>query len=492
MSQASKSSTKGGKQAVADQAAHVNKADGHSGGEKSGERGNNTQGSHQASSAFDFNNIFVQTTRADDVYQPFAVNYGRLGPPHVPHPPPPGHPLLMPYGASSLIAANENSKMMMDMLTKLTEKLAGIEANVSKLPNIEVGLSRMTVDIQNLKEAQNHVTTKISDVEQGMNSFSLDIEDQGNAIKELKRENDHLRNSVEHVVNSNQTFHNQVTDLRCRSLQNNLLFIGVEEKRAQNSDNTTSVENCEQTLREFIRLNVQNDPHLNQNVFNIDEIQFSKEHRIGGPDAKTRPIVATFHSYRDRENLRQAGVRLNMKKSKYYINEHFPSDVEQRRKQLYPVMRILKNKGHRCNIVSDRLYVDGQPYDINKNTMHLNYQQGQRFNRPRETSAPYTQDRGRPRARPPPDNVRGLLNFETPNRYTPLRERSQSLQRVRKHKASPLEDTNYKRTCDNPNFGDDIITTDISDMETTDAPQSTSRESAPNDPAVQEVHTSNP
>ena len=60
MSQASKSFTKGGKQAVADQAAHVNKADGHSGGEKGGERGNTTQGPHQASSALDFNNIFVQ------------------------------------------------------------------------------------------------------------------------------------------------------------------------------------------------------------------------------------------------------------------------------------------------------------------------------------------------------------------------------------------------------------------------------------------------
>ena len=60
------------------------------------------------------------------------------------------------------------------MFTKLTEKLAGIEANVLKLPNIEVGLSRMTVDFQNLKEAQNHVITKISDVEQGMNTFSLD------------------------------------------------------------------------------------------------------------------------------------------------------------------------------------------------------------------------------------------------------------------------------------------------------------------------------
>ena len=132
-------------------------------------------------------------------------------------------------------------------------------------------------------------------------------------IKELRRENDHLRNSVEHVVNTNKTFHNQVTDLRCRSLQNNLLFIKVEEKRAQNSDNTNSVENCEQTLREFIRLNVQNDPHLNTNDFNIDEIQFSKVRRIGGPDAKTRPIVATFQSYRDRESLRQAGVNLYLK-----------------------------------------------------------------------------------------------------------------------------------------------------------------------------------
>jgi len=56
---------------------------------------------------------------------------------------------------------------------------------------------------------------------------------------------------------------------------------------------------------------------------NIDEIQFLKVHRIGDPDAKKTPQVATFKSYRDMENLRQAGVRLILKKSEYFINEHF-------------------------------------------------------------------------------------------------------------------------------------------------------------------------
>jgi len=123
------------------------------------------------------------------------------------------------------------------------------------------------------------------------------------------------------------------------------------------------------------------------------------------------------------------------------------SDVERRRKQLYPVMRLLKNNdlatgATLCQI--RYMWTDNQRHQ--HKTMHLNYQQDPRYNRTRDTSVPLRQDRERPRTRPPADNVQGLLNFETPIRYTPLRERSQSLQIVRKHKASPLEDTNNKRT----------------------------------------------
>jgi len=123
------------------------------------------------------------------------------------------------------------------------------------------------------------------------------------------------------------------------------------------------------------------------------------------------------------------------------------SDVGRRRKQLYPVMRILKKNDHATGATLCQIrymWTDNQRHQ--QNTMHLNYQQDQRYNRTRDTSVPFMQDRKRPRTRPPADNVLGLLNFETPVRYTPLRERSQSLQIVRKHKVSPLEDTNYKRT----------------------------------------------
>ena len=71
--------------------------------------------------------------------------------------------------------------------------------------------------------------------------------------------------------------------LEYRSLRDNLLFHGLPEKLE---------ENCEQLISDLIHTQL-----------NIDsDIKFERVHRIGKIGVKdSRPIVAKFHEFKDRE-----------------------------------------------------------------------------------------------------------------------------------------------------------------------------------------------
>ena len=52
-----------------------------------------------------------------------------------------------------------------------------------------------------------------------------------------------------------------------------------------------------------------------------------------------------------------------LKGTSYGINQQFPSVIEERRKELYPIMRSFREEGNRVKLVRDRLYVNGQLYN---------------------------------------------------------------------------------------------------------------------------------
>ena len=46
----------------------------------------------------------------------------------------------------------------------------------------------------------------------------------------------------------------------------------------------------------------------------------------------------------------------------YGIQEQLPPDMNQRRKQLLPIMHRLRNEGNRAKLVRDKLFVNGKLY----------------------------------------------------------------------------------------------------------------------------------
>ena len=106
-------------------------------------------------------------------------------------------------------------------------------------------------------------------------------------------------------------------------------------------------ENTEDLLRCFL-----------YNELGVDyKIEFGNVHRFKtrGGDNRRAPIVVRFLYHVDLEHVlsianRQTGTQ-------YGIREQFPQEIENRRKQLYPVMRRARQVRRQVTLVRDRLYI---------------------------------------------------------------------------------------------------------------------------------------
>ena len=72
---------------------------------------------------------------------------------------------------------------------------------------------------------------------------------------------------------------------------------------------------------------------------------------------KTRPIVAKFERYQQREKVRMAGPRLAGKK--FGVSEQIPKEWQEKRKSLLPYFKEAMKQGKRAQFVGPKLLVEG-------------------------------------------------------------------------------------------------------------------------------------
>ena len=229
-------------------------------------------------------------------------------------------------------------------------------------------MSLMRSDLSKLQLDNVNFSRRMTDVERSCQMISNMYDDASKANSELRdnvlqlqTEHTSLISNVEDNVSRFQTrcsmLKDELLELKARSMQSNLVFYGLAEAPKGEPDNTES------KLRDFLRteLNFQT-PEI------VNSIVFDRVHRLGRPrhdqSNYPRPIVAKFERYRDRELIREAGRGLNDKNNGYNIREQFPSEIEARRKLLYPVMRSYqRDPKNRVALVRDKLYINGVLYE---------------------------------------------------------------------------------------------------------------------------------
>lgn len=138
-------------------------------------------------------------------------------------------------------------------------------------------------------------------------------------------------------------------DLQARSMRDNLLFFNLPES---NSFEERRDEKCDEKFLSFCKDILKME--------NTDSIKIDRAHRPGRYTAnKTRPIVAKFNFYRDKQNVKQK-ASAELKNSDFRVADQYPREIKERRKVLYPVMQRVRERGRRVTMTYDRLYIDGR------------------------------------------------------------------------------------------------------------------------------------
>ena len=145
----------------------------------------------------------------------------------------------------------------------------------------------------------------------------------------MKKENDKLKE--------------ELTDIKLKSMQNNLIFYNID----QNEE-----ENCPELIINFCdeRLQIGNA---------AIRISITDAFRLGKKSDKTRPILVKFASFENRDFKKNAN---NLKGSSHGISEQLPAEIMKIRKVKLPILKELRDRDVKAYFVKDKMCVGGKEY----------------------------------------------------------------------------------------------------------------------------------
>ncbi|KAH3883189.1 hypothetical protein DPMN_007142 [Dreissena polymorpha] len=168
----------------------------------------------------------------------------------------------------------------------LIEDIKNIKQQIAKIDRIEDSVNKITQKVEQLEVKVKCMEASCKFINEQFKETKHKLEKSEDQIKRFNEQS----NKIEKCIESFQTKLTQIEDandnLEFHSLRENLLFHGIKKSPSKH-------ENCEELIKTLI-----------QDVLQIEKnIELDRVHRIGkDTPGKTRPIVAKFHHYSDRES----------------------------------------------------------------------------------------------------------------------------------------------------------------------------------------------
>ena len=234
----------------------------------------------------------------------------------------------------------------LDMADKMSEKLDEILGKLNKLDTIESTLndlcSKMAIvkgDISKLKADAHGTDTKLQQMDESLKWFNKEMED-------IKLKTNFLEAAKEDL-------HTKQLYAEAYSRRENLKFFGLAEKETQGT--VSEAINTRELLFEFLKNGLGfEDPEK--------KFELQRVHRLGKPaSGKTRPIIARFLRYQDREMVLRASFHLQDREIR--VLEDYPQEIiEPRRKQMSKLKEAKRNgmKVSFSKAEPDKLYINGK------------------------------------------------------------------------------------------------------------------------------------
>ena len=276
-----------------------------------------------------------------------------------------GYPIppnaYMPQGPQSYFAGYISPiQDVIGRFDNLASKLDHVCAKLEKLDSIEKRLTSLEASMVTVNDDMKQVKQQTQDMENSMTLMNDQFEEHKsdltglqNTVQTLtmacKADSDEIKADITKLSCLYTTLQDKHLDLQTRSMRDNLVFTGIKEEEE---------ENTEQVLIDFIS---------NELGATASETTFHRVHRMGRRmRGKTRPIVAKFVLHKDRETIRKLAPE-KLKEKAYGINEHFPKEINDRRKELYPHYKAAKQQGKKAVLVKDRLHINDVEFNPTSN-----------------------------------------------------------------------------------------------------------------------------
>ena len=307
------------------------------------------------------------------------------------------------FGAPTYIPSSTNpwQNDYGNKLDTILSKLSKIELNqtafLTRLDDMEGKIIETNKKVVEIENSQCHISEKYDDMNSKTKVNTSDIHKLQGEVINLTKSNDELSKS-------NKKIKDEVIDLKCRSMRDNMLFFGVPESQspvyagvgsasADNqaismdasssapngqpipstmfkppdtsstsfADGTKQGENCADLVYEFCEslLKIENPK---------SKIQIERAHRIGvrKPD-KIRPILAKFVLSEHKDVVKSAAGKVDLRSPPYNgvyrVTDQLPPEVLAGRKELIPRLIDERGKGNKASLVRDKLYVNGKFVD---------------------------------------------------------------------------------------------------------------------------------
>ncbi|CAC5414969.1 unnamed protein product [Mytilus coruscus] len=262
----------------------------------------------------------------------------------------------------SPITQSQISQQRPPWVDELFKRMDKFQEKLNKIDQIDSIVTTINAKVIRLEQGTKSLDDRMEQVEKCSQLISDNYDKQKGDITELKTEVNKIfkslrtnsnevknvghefRSSLSDMKKENDKLKESILDVQMKSMSNNVIFYNIPE---------TEVENCPDVILNFCKVTMK--------LKNSDQIQLSDAHRIGKKGEKIRPILGKFTSYVHRELVRKNAKIL--KCSSFGISEQLPTDVQNRRKELLPLIKELRDRDVKAYFVRDKIHVGGQEYN---------------------------------------------------------------------------------------------------------------------------------
>jgi hypothetical protein len=226
------------------------------------------------------------------------------------------------------------------------------EIDDGELPNDIPSLAKFM--LKRFDRSDKRLDAKIKAIKVVTSTNRTEIKKVDTRVDQLTQEVRDLQLTVKSLCDDNASLKVRLIGNETRSMKDSLLIDGVVEE-----DKETPTE-CEQKVRNV----VDNHTDLELGDMSLQRcIRVGPKPKQGQQNARPRSIAVKFAWQRERDELWRK--RFAFQKTEFFVNEQFPREIARRRRELYPILKLIKSIDKYAKIstiAGDRLIVDGVGY----------------------------------------------------------------------------------------------------------------------------------